>query len=77
MKELTSHVYLIILYISNGLLSLSYVLWENLTPIATGIAFVVLGWRTASAAGLDRRGRGDWLSLPPPLPRRRCRCCWR
>ncbi|MEZ4831617.1 MAG: hypothetical protein R2873_06355 [Caldilineaceae bacterium] len=55
MNEFTSKVHLITLYISNASLALSYVLWENLTPIAVGVAFVVLGW----GAPVPQRG---WIA---------------
>ncbi|MCB0114215.1 MAG: hypothetical protein KDD84_09000, partial [Caldilineaceae bacterium] len=55
MNEFTSKVHLITLYISNASLALSYVLWENLTPIAVAIAFVMLGWH----APVPQRG---WIA---------------
>jgi hypothetical protein len=60
MNELTSHVQLIALYLLNGALALSYVIWEQLTPIAVGIAFVVLGRRLPGRRSVSPEGCGEW-----------------
>ncbi|MBI1299878.1 hypothetical protein GC175_33555 [bacterium] len=73
MNEFTSHVQLIALYLLNGALALSYVIWENLTPIAVGIAFVTLGWRAPRPQRGWIAGSGGLAVLAaafatPPVP---------
>jgi hypothetical protein len=42
---LTIYVQLLLLYLANGALALSYVVWENLAALGAGAAFLGFGWR--------------------------------
>lgn len=64
---------LTVLYEANGLLALSYVIWENITTLLTAVGFLVLGWQAPLSQRVWIAGAGALAALattfaPPPVP---------
>jgi prepilin signal peptidase PulO-like enzyme (type II secretory pathway) len=73
MDSLISYVQHIFLYLANGALAVSYVVWENLTALGTLAAFLAFGWRapTVQRGAIAAAGGVAVLAAafaPPPVP---------